>query len=113
MKGFWKYFTLTILLVLGLGCIGVLYLFFVPGSSLFNITYISKKENFKASIDATDVTKIEMYSKNFDINFTTNDEEQIIVEVYSNPFVYNLTLSVHFGLNQFSDSSQASRPWKG
>ena len=40
MKNVWKYVTISFLLLLGLGCAGVLYIFFVPGADIFHITYI-------------------------------------------------------------------------
>ncbi|MBQ8615809.1 MAG: hypothetical protein IJ415_04510, partial [Clostridia bacterium] len=74
MKKVWKYLVITLLLLLGLCCVGVLYLFFMPGTSLFNITYINyniKKETSKYS--ASHVSAIELNSRSYEIEIIESE----------------------------------------
>jgi len=92
MKKFWKYFTLTILLLLGLCCVGILYLFFVPNSSLFGICYISNNEHYTSQdYSKTNVETIILNSNNYDVKIVDTDSDNISIKVYSNTFGFVLT----------------------
>ena len=90
MKTVGKYFTLTILMLLGLGCIGVLYLFFVPGSTLFNIRYLNAKETAIKEF-SSDISTINLNSRDYDVSIVTNEEDKITLTVYANSFGFVLT----------------------
>lgn len=85
MKKFWKYFLITILLLIGLLCVGIIYLFFVPNSSLFGIMYISLNENYysPAYTVANDST-IFINSRSYPVRFVESANEYMSVRVYSN-----------------------------
>lgn len=96
MKKFWKYFTLTILFLLGLCCVGVLYLFFVPNSSLFGICYISyhhyqNSENYKME----NVSTIKLNSNSYNVNLVSSEEDKVYIKVYSNSFGFSTTNKKH------------------
>ena len=92
MKKVGKYITLTLLLLLGLCCVGILYLFFLPNSSLFNITYIGKSsEHISKQYSINSVNKINLNSRKYDVNILSTKETDIYVEVFSNPFGFVLT----------------------
>lgn len=85
MKTFWKYFLIVILLLIGLCAVGVLYLFFVPGSNLFGITYISYHDYFNSeSYDATNINKIEVNSRSYAVSVVPAASENISLRVYAN-----------------------------
>ena len=96
MKKVWKkigkYSLLLILALIGLACVGVLYLFFVPGSNLFNITYIShntKLESDKYAPSA--VSAVVLNSKNYNVSVEAVEDNNISLEVYNNSFGFVLT----------------------
>lgn len=92
MKKVGKYLIITLLLLLGLCCVGVLYLFFIPNSSLFNITYINNNSTIKSSYyDHTGISEIELNSRSYDIEIVEAKNERIYCEVYSNSFGFVLT----------------------
>ncbi len=96
MKVFWKYFLIVILLLIGLFALCILYLFFVPGSSLFGITYISYHDNYYSqSYDSSSISRIEISSRSYDFEIVPADSENISVRVYAN--------SLGFVLNRNSD----------
>lgn len=87
MKKLGKYLSITFLLLLGLCCAGVLYLFFVPGSNLFNITYISYNETKSSQSFNTElVSKIVLNSYNYPVKITTTDSNSASVKVHNNSF---------------------------
>lgn len=86
MKKVWKYIIISLLLLLGLGCVGVLYLFFVPGSSLFNITYINNKIYKTVEQNPASVEQIILNSRAYDVKIVSTTEEKIEVKAYSNSF---------------------------
>lgn len=91
MKKFGKYFTLTLLFLLGLCCIGVLYLFFVPGSTLFTITYLSYNDNYiSKSYDASSINKLIVNSYDYNLNIKQTEDDEIYAKVYSNSFGFAL-----------------------
>lgn len=92
MKKVWKYIILTLLMLLGLCCVGVLYLFFIPNSSLFNITYINHSlaiESDKYNVE--DFSTIEINSRAYDISFVETNDNQVYAKVFSNSFGFVLT----------------------
>lgn len=91
MKKVGKYIAISLLLLLGLCCVGILYLFFIPNSSLFNITYINhhktiKTENFAGS----EISKIDLNSRSYNVKILSTDTEYIYSKVYSNSFGFVL-----------------------
>lgn len=82
-----KYLIITLLLLLGLCCVGVLYLFFVPGSNLFGITYISYSRHYKANgFSISKVSTVVVNSYNYDVKILPTKEEEIYIDVYNNSF---------------------------
>lgn len=95
MKKFWKYFLIVILSLIGLSAIGVLYLFFVPNSSLFGICYISYNDDYFSknyAVDGHVINKIVLNSRNYDISVenSVNGNNNVYVKVYSNSFGFTL-----------------------
>ena len=92
MKVFVRYFLIVILLLIGLFALGILYLFFVPGSSLFGITYISYSDNYNSeAYDASNISTIRLNSRAYDVFVVPASSEEISVRVYANSlgFVLN------------------------
>ncbi len=84
MKKFWKYFTIVILLLLGLVCVGFAYLFFVPGSTLFGLTYISHNDDYSTKEFAlTDINKVVVNSRSFDVKIMETKGAKTRVNVHS------------------------------
>ena len=97
MKKFWKYFTLTILFLLGLCCVGLLYLFFVPNSSLFGIRYISYNHNVNSlAYSIENVETISLNSNAYKVKLVSSEENKISVKLYTN--------SLGFVLNKNKDA---------
>lgn len=94
MKKFWKYFIIILLLLLGLCCIGVLYLFFVPGSSLFNITYISLDKTFSSQVydvNESSFSTIKINSRGYDVALVpVSNSSTVSVQVFANSFGFVL-----------------------
>lgn len=95
MKKFWKYFLIVILSLVGLAAIGFLYLFFIPGSSLFGLCYISLNDNHFStaySVNSNSVETIRLNSRNYDVEVvaTKADSNEIYVKVYANSFGFVL-----------------------
>lgn len=92
MKKFWKYLTIVILLLLGLFCIGILYLFFVPGSSLFNISYISHFKDVLTKQYATnDIQKIVVESNKYPVTVLTTESNKAYLKAHDNSFGFVLS----------------------
>lgn len=92
MKKFWKYLTILILLLLGLCCLGVLYLFFVPNSSLFNITYISHNQKYTSNkYNKSSVNEVKIISNKYPVKVYTSDDENLTLTVYNNSFGFVFT----------------------
>ena len=92
MKVFVRYFFFLLLLLIGLFALGILYLFFVPGSSLFGITYISYSDNYNSeAYDARNISTIRLNSRAYDVFVVPASSEEISVRVYANSlgFVLN------------------------
>ena len=74
-------------MLLGLGCAGVLYLFFVPNSSLFNITYINyniKKETSKYS--SANISTIELNSRAYEIEILQSEDDNVYLKARATSF---------------------------
>lgn len=106
MKNVWKYITISFLLLLGLGCAGVLYIFFVPGSSLFHITYINnniRKESEK--FNAADIETIKINSRAYEVQIYETEEDTIYLHAHSNSFGFVLDKYNSFELKTELDYS--------
>lgn len=91
MKKFWKYFLILILLLSGLFCVGLLYLFFVPNSSMFGITYISYSGKYISNYySKSSVQSIELNSLNYDIVLSTSSSDNVYALVHAKSFGYVL-----------------------
>ena len=91
MKKFSKYFLISILLLAGLFCVGLLYLFFVPNSTLFNITYIGYSEHIETSAYSTETIKtIAINSRAYDINIVEAKGTTVSAVVEAKTFGYVL-----------------------
>lgn len=87
MKKFSKYLTISLLLLLGLCCIGVLFLFFVPDSSIFGITYISKANEISTTpVSTSSVSRVVLNSRSYNVNIQTSDDGTIYAEMNSKSF---------------------------
>lgn len=101
MKKVWKYIIITLLLLLGLCCVGVLYLFFIPNSNLFNITYINNsKELVSAKYEMTNVNTIALISRSYDVNVCSTEEKTIYVEAESRSFGFVLEKNKTFAITE-------------
>ena len=77
MKKFWKYFTILILLLIGLFCVGLLYLFFVPSAELFGIKYISlNKDVYTQEYAAESVNTVVLNSRSYDVNIIPSSNQK-------------------------------------
>ena len=86
-----KYLIIVLLLLLGLACAGVLYLFFVPGSNLFSITYISNNSFHESTkYDTTNVSKVVLNSHDYKVLVKTTTEKKFAVKVHNNSFGFVL-----------------------
>lgn len=100
MKKFWKYFLILILLLAGLFCVGLLYLFFVPNSSMFGITYISYSDRYQSKAFNKDaIHTIEMESRSYDVNIQTSSSDSISVIVDAKSFGYVLEKNSYVNLS--------------
>ena len=90
MKNFWKYFTITFLLLLGLACVGVLYMFFV-GGPLFNLKYISNNKDvlsnsYALGDGAYQVDTIVLSSHNFPVQIKESQNNEISLKIHNGVF---------------------------
>ena len=107
MKVFLKYFLIVILLLIGLMALGILYLFFVPGSSLFGITYISYHDNYYSeAYDTSAISTIRVNSRAYDVYVVPASSEEISLRVYANSlgFVMNKNSDVGIEANVEDDT---------
>ena len=92
MKSFGKYITISLLLILGLFCVGVLYLFFIPNSSLFNVTYINHHKKYNSNLyTASEINHVVVNSRSYDVFVETTDKDEIKLEIDSRSFGFVLT----------------------
>ena len=91
MKKVGKYVIISLLLLLGLCCVGVMYLFFMPNSTLFHITYINKHNTIQTNrSDINNVSTIKINSRAYDLLIVETEDETIHAEVFSNSFGFVL-----------------------
>ena len=90
MKRFWKYFFIVILFLLGLICVGVLYLFF-SHRALFGLQYISYHETKTVLVDVdSSFDTIALNSRSYDISVSETSSNQIKLDVNNNSFGFVL-----------------------
>lgn len=97
MKKIWKYIVISLLLTLGLFCVGILYIFFVPGATLFNITYINYNKHQESNKYLADyASNIVINSRAYETKVYYSEDETIYLKAYSNSFGF-----VHKANNRF------------
>ena len=75
----------------GLACIALLYLFFIPNSSLFGITYIGHGTKINsAQYEIADVQKIKVSSNRYDVEILESANDKIGANLTSKTFGYCL-----------------------
>ena len=80
--------------------VGILYLFFVPGSSLFNITYISLNVQGVSNAYSRDqVETITIQNRDFPINIVEASSDNVSIRVYSNSLGFALVKNSTVGIN--------------
>lgn len=100
MKKVGKYLAISMLLLLGLCCVGVLYIFFIPNASLFNITYINHNNQIKSSVyNAEEISHVVVNSRAYDVEVVASNNDEIQLEVYSNSFGFTLTKNENVNLS--------------
>jgi len=99
MKKIWKYVIITLLMLLGLCCVGILYLFFIPNSNLFNITYINKNKELRTENYAmANVDIIQLNSRAYDVNILSTTDTNVYLEAESHSFGFVLTKNEVFNV---------------
>lgn len=87
MKKVWKYLSIAFLLLIGLCCIGVLYIFFVPGSNLFGICYVAYNESIKGTdYHPSGIIGVTVNSNAYDVNVLPSKNGHFYSEMYTNSF---------------------------
>lgn len=107
MKKIGKYLIITLLLLLGLCCVGVLYLFFIPNSSLFNISYVSHHTQISSQKEyfADDVNKIVLNSSKFEVKIVESYDDNISLKVYDQAFGFALVKNNSTTINEDLNSA--------
>lgn len=92
MKKVWKYLIITLLLLLGLCCVGLLYIFFVPGSSLFTICYVSFNDTFVSdTFNSANISKVSLNSNRYDIKILSSNSADVYAKLSTNSFGFTTT----------------------
>ena len=105
MKKVSKYIVISLVLLLSLCCVGVLYLFFVPNSTLFNITYINMHKELETKEYETElINKIELNSRSYDILVTSSESDKVSLKAYSNSFGFVLNKNKSFSITEKLDN---------
>jgi len=87
MKTTVKYVIISLLLLLGLGCVGILYLFFIPNSSIFGITYINHNKTIETEkFESSDISQIKLISRGYPVRILETKKEEIHLTAHSNSF---------------------------
>lgn len=82
---------ITILLILGLFCVGLMYLFFIPDSTLFNITFVSRNNIAKsATFNYKMVETVKLETNRFATKICESPDENVYVEVTDKSLGYTL-----------------------
>lgn len=106
MKKFGKYLSIVILLLIGLCAVAGLYLFFVPGSHLFGLQYISINERlFSEAYDANSVNKIILNSYSYNTRVIAVSGDDISVMVYANNIGFVLKKNSAVAINPVIDGN--------
>ncbi len=106
MKKVWKYITISFLLLLGLCCVGVLYLFFVPNSSLFNITYINHNITRESEkYNNASVSRIELNSRAFDVKIMESEGDEIYIKTRGNSFGFVMKKNSNLSISSKLESN--------
>ena len=106
MKKVGKYIIITLLMLLGLCCVGVLYLFFIPKSSLFNITYINHNKQLQSEkYNISNVVQVDLNSRAYDVNILSTDESFVYVEINCNSFGFVLTKNKDTSITSYVNNS--------
>ena len=91
MKKVGKYFLITTLLLTGLFFVGMLFLFFVPSSSLFGITFISHNDRLiSKDYKINNVNQIILNSRSYDVDITTTTDSYVTARVECHSLGYVL-----------------------
>lgn len=92
MKKFWKYTTITLLLLIGLCAIGLLYLFFLPEKSLFGLTYKgSPTKQVSESFSSDQASTIIVNSNHFEFQVLPSSDDTIYLEIQNKTFGFTTT----------------------
>jgi len=91
MKKVGKYLTITSLLLLGLFCVGLLFLFFVPKSNLFGIVFISyNQKETSQKFEANSVNKIIVQSRSYNVEVKSTKQSDVYLTVENHSLGYVL-----------------------
>lgn len=91
MKKVGKYLLITILILLGLFFASLLFLFFVPKSSIFGITFISYNEcQYTKFYDDDNIDNIVLESRSYEVNVKTHSSNQLYAKVENHSLGYVL-----------------------
>lgn len=89
MKKVWKYLIITILLLTGLFFAGLLFLFFVPSSSIFGITFISHNERLiSKDYKLENVNQIVLNSRSYTIEVLSTSSSNLSARVEGHSLGY-------------------------
>ena len=100
MKTFWKYFSIILLLLIGLCMLGILYLFFVPNSSIFGLRYLSLNETiYSDRYTADNFNKVTVNSHAYEVYVEPSDSENIIVSLYVNSLGFTLVDNSNYAID--------------
>lgn len=99
MKKVWKYILITFLLLIGLCCVGILYIFFVPGASLFNICYYSNNEYIQKEFSSTNISKIDLNSNSYDVLLHSTTSDKITARMQSKIFGFTTVDNANVSLD--------------
>lgn len=100
-----KYLLITILLMIGLFAVGLIYLFFVPNSELFGITYISYNNVYTSDAISSSHTYIELNSRGYEVNIKEASSDKISVKVYSNSLGFVLKKNSEIKIETIEEST--------
>ena len=107
MKTFWKYFSIILLLLIGLCMLGILYLFFVPNSSIFGLRYLSLNETiYSDRYTAESFNKVTVNSHAYEVYVEPSDSENIIVSLYVNSLGFTLVDNSNYAIDTDIDGSE-------
>lgn len=97
MKKVGKYITITLLMLVGLFFVGLLFLFFIPNSSLFGITFISYNErtfsefyNLDTNAEINTVNSVKINSRAYDVKVKSSNSENLYLQVENHSLGYVL-----------------------